>query len=362
MRQIAALVLVCAGSAAALAWDAPGHRVITTIALEGLSPDAPAWLKEPERRDGIIWQSAEPDRWRGLRSNFLMHENAPDHFLDIEDLEHFGLTLETIPPLRYQYVAAMAVARHEHPRGLTGNLKPHNPKLDQAGQQEWPGFLPHAIMEHHARLTSQFRTVRILEKLNDPARAAQLAMARDNVAVTMGLLSHFVGDAAQPLHTTRHFNGWVDDEGKPWKDNPYGYTAARTFHAYIDGGVLKLHGLADPAALRGQGAGAAPEIKTGEEWAATLAYIGRSFERVRPLYELEKTGALKKDEGKAFIRACLTDAGAMLGALYNAAWKASEPSAKDVADFVRYDGFGKTEPEGDAAGADGPAPAAEPGP
>ncbi len=345
IRTVASVLALSCTAAAVLAWDAPGHRAITALALDRFATDAPAWLKDPARREGVIWQSAEPDRWRGLRSNFLIHENAPDHFLDIEDLEHYGLTLDTIPPLRYQYVAAMAVARHEHPRGVTGTLRPHNPKMDQSGQQEWPGFLPHAIMEHFAKLTSQFKTVRILETLNDPARAAQLVMARDNVAVTMGLLSHFVGDAAQPLHTTRHFNGWVDEESKPWPDNPHGFTAARTFHAYIDGGVLKLHGLADPAALK-DGAPAPPAFESGQEWPTTLNYIRRSFDKVRPLYELEKSGALKKDEGKAFIRERLQDAGAMLGAMYAAAWAASAPTQKDIDDLVRYDGFGKTEPEG----------------
>ena len=48
----------------------------------------------------------------------------------------------------------------------------------------------------------------------------------------MGILAHFVGDAAQPLHTTKHHHGWKGD-------NPNGYTTENSIHAYIDGGVIK---------------------------------------------------------------------------------------------------------------------------
>jgi len=52
----------------------------------------------------------------------------------------------------------------------------------------------------------------------------------------MGVMGHFVGDGAQPLHTTIPHNGWVGA-------NPKGYTTARTFHAWIDGGFIRTAGL-----------------------------------------------------------------------------------------------------------------------
>ena len=53
---------------------------------------------------------------------------------------------------------------------------------------------------------------------------------------------------------------------------------------------------------------------------------------------MKKTGELEQDKGKAFITERLLDASAMLGALYASAWAASEPTQKDVDDFVKYDG------------------------
>ncbi|MFO0375439.1 MAG: hypothetical protein ACK51N_00180 [bacterium] len=329
----------------ALAWDAPGHRMITWLALDGLDASAPAFLRETAVRDAIAWQAAEPDRWRGLRNPYISNATYGNHFIDIEDLEPLGLTIDTMSPLRYRYVRDMAIGRHEHPAGLDGKSKPYNAKLDPMGQQEWAGFLLHAICEHQAILTSQFKTYRILEKLNEPDRAAQLQMSRANIMATMGVLSHYVGDGAQPLHTTRHFNGWVGD-------NPGGYTTAKTFHAYIDGGVIAHHKLnyhvLKPGQTYARTAGRDP-------WNDVLGYVKASFEKVEPLYAMEKKGELTQDAGKTFITERLHDGAAMLAAMYNAAWAASEPSPQDLADFIKYDGFNPAEAPSAA-----PAPASAP--
>lgn len=325
---------------AARAWDAIGHRAITWLALDGLDPSAPGWMREPGAVHMIGWNAAEPDRWRGTKSAFLVHENAPDHFIDIEDLAEFGMTLETISPLRMRFVRDMAVTRAAHKaagdgpdgeRGATmADKPPYNERLDPTGQQEWCGFLPHAIAEHQAKLVSGFKTYRMLVKLNDPARGPQLEMAKANIMATLGSLSHFVGDAAQPLHTTRHYNGWIGT-------NPNGYTVAKTFHAYIDGGVLKHHGL-DYHSLRA-GQTWAVKFDAAEPWKDILSLIQRSHAKMETLYQMEKSGELRAAAGKALIEGCLHDAAATLAAIVNASWAASEPSEKDIADFIKYDSF-----------------------
>lgn len=321
----------------AIAWDAHGHRVVTRLALDAFVAAAgqatsgeptsplPDWLISDHARSMIAYQSSEADRYRGTRSNYLAHENNPEHYLDVEDLENYGLTLETVPPLRAQYIAAMAVARHEH----GDNIPPHNPKLNPSGDQEWPGFVVHAIMEQHAKLTSAMKTARTLEQLNDPKRAPQLEMARANVLTHMGHLSHFVGDTAQPLHTTKHHHGWVGD-------NPKGYTTDRGIHSYIDGKILDIHKL-DYQSLKSSAKPAAA-IDQVDPWKDVLAYLQRSHDEVEPLYMLKQTGDLELETGKVFIAERLTDAGSMLGAMYASAWALSMPTQKDLDDFVKYDG------------------------
>lgn len=349
--------------AAALAWDAIGHRAITFLALDGLDPSLPAWMRDPGARHMIGWNAAEPDRWRGTKSPFLVHENAPDHFIDIEDLAEFGMTLETISPLRMRFVRDMAVTRaaHKADRGKPADLPdgqrgatmtdkpPYNERLDPTGQQEWPGFLPHAIAEHQAKLVSGFKTYRTLVKLADPARAPQLEMAKANIMATLGSLSHFVGDAAQPLHTTRHFNGWVGA-------NPNGYTTAKTFHAYIDGGVLNLHRL-DYHALK-PGQTYTVKFDAAEPWNDILALIRRSHEKMETLYAMQRSGDLQAQPGRELIVERLHDASATLAAIVNASWAASEPTEKDIADFIKYDSFDPAQlPDRPGAAPSGTAPA-----
>lgn len=330
MSRLVSLAALGLGAVAApaAAWDAPGHRMITWLALDGLPAEAPEFLRAPATRHAVAWQAAEPDRWRGVPSTFLRHENAPDHYIDVEDLEQFGLTLESLPPLRYRYVSSMAVSRHVHPELMR---EPYNPKFDPAGDKEWPGFALHSVVEHHAKLIASFRTWRILDRLHDPARAPQLEMAKANVLVQMGVLSHMVGDLSQPLHTTKHFNGWVGD-------NPRGFTTAKTFHAYIDGGVVSLHGFRYAVLKPGQRFEARIESDLNP-WGELLAYVRASFDKVTPLYELEQSGELNDEKGKAFIAERLHAGAEMLSALYVSAWRASAIDDKAVEEFKKFDGF-----------------------
>jgi hypothetical protein len=355
----AALTAVC--SSAALAWDAYGHRTIALLAVDVMQSKLPAdatgetsplaFVFQASGRNQVGYQAGEPDRYRAIHLGQLKHENDPDHYIDVEDLDQFGLTLSTIPPLRYEYLRVMAVAKHEHPE----NAKPYNERRDIARTQEWPGYLPYAIMEHYGKLISSDRQVRVLESLHDPKRADQLTAARSNVLFEMGQLAHFVGDAAQPLHTTCHHHGWVGD-------NPNGYTTNNGFHAYIDGTIVGIHGLSYDT-LKGACA-TERTVDRNDPWMDVLAEIQRSHDQLRPLYELQKSGDLEKEPGKKFITERFCDGATMLGTLYAAAWEASAMVPKDAADFLKYDegSSGKPNPMEKGKKEDAPAPAPSPAP
>lgn len=327
MRRICSFVAAAlCMSSSALAWSAHAHRTITYLALESLPAGAPSWLRDPSNRNRIAYQSNEPDRWRGLQSPTLAHENAPDHYFDIEDLEQFGLTVETVSPFRYEYLRDMATALHEHPEAAA----PYDAAADRDLTRRWPGFLPYAIQEHYNKLRISFNSVRILEALNDPAREDQMKMAVENCMQQMGLLSHFVGDASQPLHLTRHHHGWVGE-------NPHGFTRDRGIHSYIDGTIVDLHALSVQSLrplMR-----PAEALNPQDPWPDILRYLQRGYAQVHPLYELEKSGDLPREKGRAMVEARLTDGAAMLGALYWAAWKASEPTEREIQAWVRYNNF-----------------------
>ncbi|MGD8453892.1 MAG: hypothetical protein PVJ57_18915 [Phycisphaerae bacterium] len=322
--SLLALLLI---SPAAQAWDADVHRTITYTVLESLGEDAPVWLRDVETQHRVAFQANQVDRWRSSPSLSLKHENDPDHYLDAELLDQFGLTLETIPRLRGEYLRAMVVAKVEHPE----KIDPYDPAKDTAHTHEWPGFVLHAVAEHYAKFQAALVQVRILEQLNEPARAEQLAQARAIAVYHLGNLSHFVADIAQPLHTTKHYNGWVGE-------NPAGYKWRDHFHAYIDGGLTETHhlGIAElrPVVQRDV------KVNAADPWEDVLKYFARSNAQVEPLYALERDGKLDGPEGRAFALERLGDASSMLRALVQAACTSSAtPTDEQVKSWVRYNAF-----------------------
>ncbi len=129
-----AAILACGSSA--LAWDAHGHRTIAWLAMDAMAAKVPDEAKKAELafvfaesgRAQVGYQSGEPDRYRAINLGQLKHENEPDHYIDIEQLDQFGLTLSTVAPLRNEFLRAMVIAKHEHP----DNVEPYNERRDPA--------------------------------------------------------------------------------------------------------------------------------------------------------------------------------------------------------------------------------------
>lgn len=324
-RAVVAAVAAWAGQSA-WAWDGAGHRMITRVALRGLSSDMPAWLKDDASVLATADQAQMPDRWRGVRVAQLTHLNNPDHYIDVDDLEPLGMTLRTMPVLRHEYVKQIALARAKP--DFAG--PPIDVKKDFAKTDEYPGFLPIAAMETYGKVVGAFKAVRMQEMLNkDGSRDVQIEAAKWNARVHLGQLSHFVGDASQPLHTTRHHHGWVGE-------NPNGYTTDRGIHAYIDGGVLKVHEIKD-ADLEAK---FEPERKVDRDdlFGQMLTHIERSYAQMEPLYKMQKAGELEQPSGRAFIVERLADAASEMSAFVEAAWMEAAPTPEEVQNLVKFEG------------------------
>lgn len=321
---LSALLAIQLALPGAWAWGARVHRTLTHAALDALPGDAPDWLRSPTCQDRITFASNQPDRWRGWDSVYLKHANDPDHFLDVEPLDQFGLTLETLPKLRNEYLRVMAEAKALHPE----KVAPYDPAKDPARAHEWPGFLPYAVLEHYAKLQAAFNQVRLLERLNDPARAWQLDEARSIAVYHLGQLSHFVADMGQPLHTTQHYNGWVGD-------NPAGYKWRDKFHAYIDEGWPTAHGV-DRQSLK-PFVNRAAHVNAADPWDDVRAYLQRSHAQVPALYTLERDGQLDGPDGEKLLMSQLSDAASTLTALIWAAYTSAEPTPRQIESWTRYD-------------------------
>jgi hypothetical protein len=317
MKSLLALTL--AGTLAftfnAFGWDYEGHRVVNQLALASLPTNFPAFIRAPAVQERIAYLSGEPDRWRNVPDEFpLANVNNPDHYLDLEELELYGLTAQTLPIWRYDFVAKLAQVRAAQP----DKFPAIDPARNRDHTRELIGFLPWAIAEYSGKLKSGFSCLKAFEQ--NGGTPDEIANAQQDVIYVMGVMGHFVGDASQPLHTTIHHHGWVGA-------NPRGFTTDRGFHQAIDGGYfmktggLKLETMRDKVRTA-RALGPAPD----RLFAEIMSYIGESHQQLEPLYQLEKDGKLsgegeKRLEGRAFLEGQLVKGGQMLGDIWYSAWQ-----------------------------------------
>jgi hypothetical protein len=296
------------------AWDYEGHHAVNELALASVPADFGIQLT-PALKDRIAFLAGEPDRWRNVTDLPLKHFNGPDHYIDLEDLKLFGLTPETLPIMRYDFVADIALARAAHPEKFPAI----DPAKDSDHTRELDGFLPWAITEYFEKLKSDFATLKALQRYGGSPE--EIANAQADIVYVMGVMGHFVGDGSQPLHTTVHFNGWVGE-------NPKGYTTKTTFHAWIDGGYFKKTGGINVETLVAKIQPATRIANAGESEAFfrdVVAYLVEQNKFVEPLYEMDKNGQLSGEgdkglQARPFLEGQLVKAGQMLGNIWYTAW------------------------------------------
>jgi hypothetical protein len=294
---------------------------VNELALAALPKNFPAFVLAPAARERIAFLAGEADRWRNVtdtktgRDLALGHASGPDHYIDLEDLNLYGLTPATLPPLRYDFAAVIARARAAHPEKFPAI----DPAKDADHTRELSGFLPWAITEYFEKLQSGFATLAALEKFG--GTPDEIANAKANIVYVMGVMGHFVGDASQPLHTTMHHHGWVGE-------NPNHYTTSFGFHGWIDGGFFRKTGGIDVKKLSAQ-LRPATKIAAADEqngiFHTTINFLVTQNQLVEPLYRLDRDGKLSNKEnrgaeGRAFLEAQLVKSGELLGDLWLTAW------------------------------------------
>ncbi len=316
----AGLIAICSPLVAG-AFDYDGHRMINQLALASLPTNFPAFVSITANAERVAFLGGEPDRWRNSPDNTFKHWNAPDHFFDIEDLAPLRLSIDKLPAFRHAFTMELGVARARY----AGSLPAIDPARNQDHTRELIGFLPWTIAEHFSRLKSAFSALQAFEEAGTPE---EIANAQANVVHFMGVMGHYVADAVQPLHTTRHYNGWVGE-------NPKGFSTSKSFHAWIDGGYLArvpvnfdaLKGRLRKARLLRNEARAAAEPSV---FAESLAFIREQHRLVEPLYQLDKDGQLSPDRpggqaGRAFFEKQFLTGAQMLGDLWFTAWREAPP-------------------------------------
>ena len=340
---VAALGFFAAGTALE-AWDYTGHRIVNQIALDALPPDFPAFVREPANAERMAFLAGEPDRWRNTPDLIMKQSGGSwlDHFCDLEQLTDAGIAWDKVPSFRFDFAVQFAAGRAAHP----DKFAPIDAAKNTDHTREWPGFAPWAIAEYFSRIRSGFAYLKVFEELGTPV---EIANAKANLVYQMGVLGHYVGDCAQPLHTTIHHNGWVGP-------NPQGYSTGSGIHSWIDGGFMAKAGITlkelapkvtvvQPISLAARTDGREPLF------VAVMDYLIASQKLVEPLYALDQAGKFRieganppTEAGRAFIVGRLLTGGEMLGAIWLTAWKSAPPDTYLRTQLLKRQAAGTTVP------------------
>jgi hypothetical protein len=252
------------------AWWIKGHGQVAEAAAQRLPESMPAFFRQAGKQ--LAHLSGDPDRWKNREARHLRAAEAPDHYIDLEDYDG-----KDLPADRYKAIAL----------------------LIQLGRKpEQTGMLPYAILEHFDRLTVAFADWRA-----DPENEA----ARMKCIVYAGVLAHFTGDLAMPLHTTRDYDGKKGADGS-W--------IQKGIHARIDAFPEK-HGLGSEEISRNLQPNQLDDV-----WAEVLNRIQESHKKVDRCYELDAQGAMERPsaESRAFILDCCRSGAQLTLDLWYSAW------------------------------------------
>jgi hypothetical protein len=289
--------------AALLAWGATGHELTSGVAAELLPDELPAFVRTPEGVAEIAVLGRELDRSKGAGDPHDKERDA-GHFISLDDagLVMGVMALEAVPNTREAYDSA---------------LRAHN--LTQYGA----GYLPLAIVDGWQQLVKDFAYWRAASvgarTAADPADRAWFDSDRRQrerlVIHDLGVWSHYLGDASQPLHVSIHFDGWG-----PF-DNPRGFTTRRGIHAQFEGAFVRANVQRDKVKEMVVPYRACSCIAQDRARALIVA----SHAAVVPFYEFEQRGAFVDGNpaGIAFATERLAQSAAVIRDMVIDAWRAS---------------------------------------
>jgi hypothetical protein len=262
--------------------------MINRLAIDNASSKLPEFMNAA--REQITYNAYEPDRWREEgRTSRMNTAQAADHFFDSE---YWG-TISTIEPDRYSFMEKVAAKKIELVK---------------------IGYLPYAILENYGKLVNAFRFWR------NAKTPQERESARANAVYVAGVLGHYVGDGAQPMHLSIQYNGWLDTT-----PNPKNYTKDRTLHSRYE--AAYVNAAVEPAAVRPK---VQPPRRLNNVWDSIKQHLTQSFAELEPMYELEKSGEFNPQQPRAkgtdFIVTELARAATMLSSLWYTAWiESGEP-------------------------------------
>lgn len=202
-----------AAAAPLFGWSAEVHRRMSSTALEVVSSSVVAVTSE--ERAALLEAAVQPDFMRPQEQLQLRDREAPEHYLDLERLRG-----QELPATRSEFVKLVARLATSPGLGLNADWT-----------METVGSVPYAVVE----LTQRLAVALTLARQRPESRHL-----RTFAMLWAGSLAHYAQDLCQPLHTTVHFDGRADAEGRSPRSG---------LHRLVDG--LPAASPLDQRALRG---------------------------------------------------------------------------------------------------------------
>lgn len=306
-------VLLCCET---FGWGPDGHQFVNRSAAMHAPNEMPAFFRSAV--DQLEYLGPEPDRWRSPSEPSLKNAQDPEHYIDLELLEGFG----ELPPKRFDYYRKLEAFRLSdappNPKllAIAGDQVPAHEAKQKFLAPEIIGLQPWITVEVYERLVVAFHEYRRLMQENKPTQPAEA-----NAIFYAGWLGHYVGDGANPMHTTIDYNGWVGP-------NPHGYTTSKSTHYEFENRFVHDNLKYEDVAARLH----APTPIQGDVFAAYLRYLRDSNALVETTYQLEKAGAFQKagtHDGREFVIGRLAAGAQELVNLWYTAWMESEKNPPD---------------------------------
>lgn len=258
-------------TASAFGWGADGHRMVSTVAMQSLPEEVPAFLRSAAAVEEVRYLGPEADRERGAGKSFD-EEHSPAHFVDVDDDGRIlgGPLLKALPVSREKYDDALRAA---------------------GSNQYKAGYLSYSIQQGFELLAKDFAWWRLDaygekngKTADDRARFAKERVQREKIILhDLGFWSHFVADGSMPLHASVHFNGWGN------YPNPEGFTQAHIHSPfesrYVHANIAEKDVIAALPAYR--------DCKCQIDQ-RTAEYLAADAAEVAPLYRLEKAVGFDK--------------------------------------------------------------------
>lgn len=180
MRNVV-LIFFLLSALPAWGWGFVGHGIVNEASTHGTPAAMPQFFHEAYPR--LVWLGYEPDRLRGAGDSADAF-NAPNHFLDYEYVEHLDL-----PRKRYEFIDLLyesdTLRRFGIDNHTSGFLPWHVAELGQFLEQEW-------------QIWSR-----------DDLTPEERQSVERTIVLFSGMIGHYIGDAANPHHSTIHYNGWA---------------------------------------------------------------------------------------------------------------------------------------------------------